>query len=246
MTTPDMSMELILERNPRQVWAATVGNWRWIAGVGGLALTYCCASATLFQYLDPRGLARWDGAPVQSFPSALYFTVINVTTVGFGDIRPTSAGGMMLAAANSVFGVVLFGLLVAVLSAAMQPQNTEVRRRPAASTGPVATADARAQPADAPVVRHEYVRVTVDTSDTSEKKTHTPPRREVERIVRELTAVLGALSGDEGAGQSDGIRRRWDVDIAVYAHHYADGRATNWEWHTETDSHSLRTGESGF
>lgn len=59
-----------------------------------------------------------------TYLNALYFTVINMTTVGFGDIRPFTPLGKFMAMFNSVLGVVLFGYLVSALNASLQPEPT--------------------------------------------------------------------------------------------------------------------------
>ena len=61
--------------------------------------------------------------PGRPFLDSLYFTVINVTTVGFGDIHPTSDVGKVLAMMNAVLGLIIFGFLVAAITAALQPSG---------------------------------------------------------------------------------------------------------------------------
>jgi len=62
--------------------------------------------------------------------NALYFTVINMTTVGFGDIHPLTPWGKGLAVFNSVLGVILFGYLVSSLNAALQREPMRSGARP--------------------------------------------------------------------------------------------------------------------
>lgn len=54
---------------------------------------------------------------------ALYFTVIDITTVGFGDLAPATVLGRVLSMAISIFGVVAFGYLIAVLTISLQPSS---------------------------------------------------------------------------------------------------------------------------
>lgn len=56
-----------------------------------------------------------------TFLHGFYFTVINMTTVGFGDIVPLSHGGKIIAGVNAFVGPLLFGILVAVFALALQP-----------------------------------------------------------------------------------------------------------------------------
>jgi len=58
-----------------------------------------------------------------SFLRSLYFTIINTTTVGFGDIVPTSYGGKVIACINSIAGLIFFGAIVALITLAFQPSS---------------------------------------------------------------------------------------------------------------------------
>ncbi|EKU81836.1 hypothetical protein ABIB42_000471 [Massilia sp. UYP32] len=80
------------------------------AGVGA----YIAFSTILYWLLE---------MPGRPFLDSLYFTVINVTTVGFGDIHPTSDVGKIIAMMNAVIGLVIFGFLVAAITAALQPSE---------------------------------------------------------------------------------------------------------------------------
>lgn len=46
--------------------------------------------------------------------STLYWSFITATTVGYGDIRPSSRGARVLAVFIALCGLVLFGVIVAV------------------------------------------------------------------------------------------------------------------------------------
>jgi len=58
-----------------------------------------------------------------TFLRSFYFTVINVTTVGFGDVVPFTHSGKLLAGFNSFMGLIIFGVLVAALTMALQPRQ---------------------------------------------------------------------------------------------------------------------------
>lgn len=60
------------------------------------------------------GLSQ-NGQPMESAWDVLYYTVISLTTVGYGDITPTTLCGRVVAVFQSVIGYVLFGILVATL-----------------------------------------------------------------------------------------------------------------------------------
>lgn len=46
--------------------------------------------------------------------STLYWSFITATTVGYGDIRPASRSARVLAVIIALFGLMLFGVLVAI------------------------------------------------------------------------------------------------------------------------------------
>ena len=56
-------------------------------------------------------------ANITSVPDALWWALTTVTTVGYGDRFPTTAGGRAIGAILMVLGIALFGLLAASVSA---------------------------------------------------------------------------------------------------------------------------------
>jgi len=48
-----------------------------------------------------------------SWSEGLYFSVINLTTVGFGDILPANVASRVLSSFTAICGVVLFGFIAA-------------------------------------------------------------------------------------------------------------------------------------
>ncbi|MFA6959020.1 MAG: potassium channel family protein [Thermoanaerobaculia bacterium] len=106
---PGQILELVLAPRPK-VLEDFYGNLRAIALALVVLLVYVLSSSWLaVQFED------W------TFLHSAYFTVINVTTVGFGDVTPVTHAGKILAAANALTGLILFGVVVALVTLAFQP-----------------------------------------------------------------------------------------------------------------------------
>jgi hypothetical protein len=88
-------------------------NLPWIFGLSLATLAYFIASTLLIRHFED----HWG------FWHAGYFTVINVTTVGFGDVVPFTHAGKVLAGINGFVGLLLFGALIAVVTIAFQPAS---------------------------------------------------------------------------------------------------------------------------
>jgi hypothetical protein len=67
---------------------------------------------------------------------SVYFTIINTTTVGFGDVVPFSRCGKLVACVNAVMGLLFFGCIVALVTMSFQPRNITVNGGGGVSTGP--------------------------------------------------------------------------------------------------------------
>ena len=87
--------------------------------LGYLAVVFLCAVS----YFGIPGL--FVGAI--SFADSLYFSVVTITTLGYGDIHPVSNLGKFIAAGESLFGVVMLGLFL--LAVSYQLIETQERKR---------------------------------------------------------------------------------------------------------------------
>lgn len=98
--------------------------WTWIA-----IFLWVAASSALFHHFEYSAqIARLNENPsTVGFPfpwtSSVYFTFINVTTVGFGDIVPLTDAGRIIAIVNSLVGLIAFGMVVAQITAGFQPPS---------------------------------------------------------------------------------------------------------------------------
>lgn len=59
--------------------------------------------------------------PITNFIESIYFTTISLTTLGYGDLVPTTNSGRLFAAFQSVVGFVLFAILASMLFRRVSP-----------------------------------------------------------------------------------------------------------------------------
>ncbi|MDH2353332.1 potassium channel family protein [Bradyrhizobium sp. SSUT112] len=105
-------------------------NWRWLLVAALVIALWILGLGAAFHYVEATAQNAVKDAPPFGWFESFYFTVINVTTVGFGDIYPRTYPGHWIAIANSVFGLMAFGWFVAVFTIALQPASsptTEVK-----------------------------------------------------------------------------------------------------------------------
>jgi len=99
-------------------------NLPWIISLLAVTFVYVLISSALIRAYEN----HW------SFLHACYFTVINMTTVGFGDVLPLTHGGKIIAGVNALVGLLFFGMLVAVLALALQPSGWSATLTPSESS----------------------------------------------------------------------------------------------------------------
>jgi voltage-gated potassium channel len=83
------------------------------AGVIGLAAIFLVFSSALLVY----GFEQTGDGPITSFEDALWWSVVTITTVGYGDTYPTTDIGRGVAVFLMVSGITLFGMLTARVAA---------------------------------------------------------------------------------------------------------------------------------
>lgn len=71
--------------------------------------------STLFYFFEGHG----QNPRVDSFFDAVYFTVSTMTTVGFGDVVPTTTAGRVVSMLMMIMGTGLFVSYTAVIAAAI-------------------------------------------------------------------------------------------------------------------------------
>ncbi len=79
-----------------------------------IVVTLALISATAF-YLVERNAWASSGEEL-TFAKALYWSIITMATVGYGDIVPRTSAGRLVAAFTSIFGIAAYSLLVAIVA----------------------------------------------------------------------------------------------------------------------------------
>jgi Ion channel len=67
-----------------------------------------------YYFISQFGL-KIDASAPQPFVDAFYFTIITLTTVGYGDITPETSWGRIVVAREAVSGFVLFAILASMI-----------------------------------------------------------------------------------------------------------------------------------
>ena len=69
----------------------------------------------------------------ESIPASMWWAIVTMTTVGFGDKSPSTGLGMVVASSLSLLGIVVLAVPISVVSANFQDQFTKNERRKAVS-----------------------------------------------------------------------------------------------------------------
>ncbi len=127
-----------------------------------------------------------------TLPQALWWAVVTVTTVGYGDAVPITPGGRLFAGLTSLVGIALFSLPTAILAAGFVEQ-LRVRRQAYRQLVELALADGRLTPEERE--RLEEIRIELGLSAES-------------AIAALEEALAHRPGGGEGSDQSSGTPPR--------------------------------------
>jgi voltage-gated potassium channel len=68
------------------------------------------------------------GSNIHSYPDALWWAIVTVTTVGYGDRYPTTEGGRIVAVVLMLLGISLIGVLTATIASVFVKEHTDANK----------------------------------------------------------------------------------------------------------------------
>jgi voltage-gated potassium channel len=68
------------------------------------------------------------GSNIHNYPDALWWAIVTVTTVGYGDRYPVSAGGRVVATTLMLVGIGLIGVLTATVASVFIKEHTDANK----------------------------------------------------------------------------------------------------------------------
>ncbi|GEO97362.1 potassium channel family protein [Kocuria turfanensis] len=104
----------------------------------GRVIVYVTGGSFLLIYVA--ALAMFDAernhpeSLITNFWDALWWSVVSVTTVGYGDLYPVTLTGRLIAIALMIYGIALLGVVTATLASWLIQQVAEVEEKSTAAT----------------------------------------------------------------------------------------------------------------
>ena len=89
--------------------------------VGFVALMYIFVSAVIIFNIEPDSFA--------TFFDAIYWATVSLTTVGYGDIYPTSVAGRVITMISSIFGIGIIALPSGIITAGFLKEMDSVSKK---------------------------------------------------------------------------------------------------------------------
>jgi hypothetical protein len=103
---------LLKDRFSHLFWGFGVRFWALLRGV----LCVLLLTAIINYGAIQRGVLELNSEDAASFADSVYFTIVTLTTLGYGDISPINDFGRLLVCFEVLLGIVMFGLFVAAVS----------------------------------------------------------------------------------------------------------------------------------
>jgi voltage-gated potassium channel len=147
----------------------TLGTWQRIAKesnilkIGAVAGSITLLGALLVWVLD----RNEPGAKITDFETALWWAIVTVTTVGYGDITPVSDTAKFVAALLMVTGIGTIGLLASSVASVLVVEKEEDE---AAALAPPAMAGGVTRELEGLAALHERGRLTDDEYARAKRK----------------------------------------------------------------------------
>jgi hypothetical protein len=79
------------------------------------SILFAVLFASGYYFMGPESF-RIDDLPSTSFLTMLYYSIVTFTTLGFGDITPTTPGASILVMAEVILGYVMLGGLISIFA----------------------------------------------------------------------------------------------------------------------------------
>jgi voltage-gated potassium channel len=118
--------------------ALRVINRHAVAWTRGRLAVYVMASTVLIVLVASLAVLEAErGHPtstIQSYPSALWWSVCTITTVGYGDLYPATVEGRLVALALMIGGLGLIGFTTGSLASWIVDRISDAEHRPATAT----------------------------------------------------------------------------------------------------------------
>lgn len=110
-------LQRLLVRSPIRVTVV------WYAVFSSALLLYVCSLAVLeLEQAEPE-------SQLHDLGTALWWAIVTVTTVGYGDVTPVSGGGRLIAAVLMISGIALLGVVTATLASWLVDRVAEESER---------------------------------------------------------------------------------------------------------------------
>ena len=98
-----------------------------LISVLGIAVFYVFLTALVMFNVEPRVELETGTTTFETFFDALYWATVTLTTVGYGDLTPTSDIGRFVTMLSSIFGLAVIALPSSVITASYFQEIKEMK-----------------------------------------------------------------------------------------------------------------------
>lgn len=182
-------MRLLVVIGPREIWRSIRHDRAGAALYTLLLIGLVVLEFGSMEMLRIEGQA--EGANITTASDALWYSIVTMSTVGYGDQYPVTNGGRLLGSLIIIVGVGIFGTLTGYLANAFLSP---------VSDGTAAGPDAEPEPSSQPAVTSPAPELTIDVTDrvTALLDQVTAQRAAIEELQRLLAGSAGSLTEAPG------------------------------------------------